>query len=225
MRYLLLLLPCVCWAGSTAAQLPDVRTIDQNTTGACSPAIVDARGKVEINCVFGIDPKALARLNELLDQKDLEIDAKKREAEQWARRYGELKAQQAALGDTSERIRQSKKALEDGDLEVAGKALFAEFYNRGNAHRKEKNYQESITDYEQALKALSVAKRPDHFGVHYNLADSYAKVGNLGKAIEHFLKATEITPSNTDAIYNLARLHLRKGERDIAKNYFCQVIE
>src|SRR5262245_66514393 len=66
-------------------------TIEQTTARRCSPAVGQANN-VTIVCQR-VDPKALARLNELLDKQDLELQAKIGEAEEWAQTYNELKQQ------------------------------------------------------------------------------------------------------------------------------------
>jgi hypothetical protein len=87
------------------AQAAILETITQTTTGSCSPAVGQAGGNVTITCQ-GLDDQALARLNEFLDKKfaalldeslekktatrlhqlldikDLELQAKIREAEE-----------------------------------------------------------------------------------------------------------------------------------------------
>jgi len=45
--------------------------VQQNTHGWCSPAVNNVTGNVAITC-NGVDPKALARLNEILDKNNLE---------------------------------------------------------------------------------------------------------------------------------------------------------
>src|ERR1035437_2296916 len=64
-------------------------TVTQSTQGWCSPATTNVQGHVTIICQ-GINPRALRRLNELLDIKDLELKRKIQEAEEWATRYQEL---------------------------------------------------------------------------------------------------------------------------------------
>ena len=85
---------------SSAAQAQGMQQI---THGWCSPAIYDVGGDVTITC-NGVDPKALARLNELLDKKDLEPEATVRLAESWTSTYLELKGQLASLGETTELV-------------------------------------------------------------------------------------------------------------------------
>jgi DNA repair exonuclease SbcCD ATPase subunit len=59
-------------------------------TGFCSPGVADSQGNVTIICQ-GVAPRALARLNQLLDQKDIDLQRKIEEAELWAKKYQELK--------------------------------------------------------------------------------------------------------------------------------------
>jgi hypothetical protein len=80
MTFLLLLLVML---GVSAAQ---AGTIHQTTEGWCSPAVGHTEGPVIIICQ-GVAPKALQRMNELLDKKDLELQETMRKAEEWAHKY------------------------------------------------------------------------------------------------------------------------------------------
>ena len=71
-----------------AAGPPAPANLEQSTSGWCSPAQNGNGNTVVCN---GIDPRALARLNELLDLKDLDLKQKTVEAEQYATRYLESK--------------------------------------------------------------------------------------------------------------------------------------
>ena len=94
-------------------------TITQTTAGWCSPAVGQTQGNVTITCQ-GVDPKALARLNELLDKKDLELQEKIREAEDWTRKYQEVSQRLAEAGQDDELARQARTLLREGKLEEAG---------------------------------------------------------------------------------------------------------
>ena len=86
-------------------------TTTQITQDWCSPAVANTQGNVTIKC-NGVDPKALARLNELLDKKDLELEEKIAQANEWARRYQELLTTAADDPQLQELIR-------NGELEQA----------------------------------------------------------------------------------------------------------
>ena len=97
-------------------------TMTQTTAGWCSPAVGHTQGDVTIICQ-GVDPKALARLNELLDKKDLELQEKIREAEEWTRKYHELSQRLAEEGRDNALARQAEVLLKEGKLEDAGALL------------------------------------------------------------------------------------------------------
>ena len=93
-------------------------TITQHTEGWCSPAVwVKTQGHVTITC-HGVDPKALQRLNELLDKKDLELQEQIREAEDWTHKYHELSQRLAEAGKDDKLARQADTLLKEGKLEA-----------------------------------------------------------------------------------------------------------
>src|SRR3954454_23522372 len=57
---------------------------EQSTTGWCSPIQSGNNNTFVCN---GVDPRAMKRLNDLLDQRDLTLQQKTAEANEWARRY------------------------------------------------------------------------------------------------------------------------------------------
>src|SRR5712692_11788143 len=105
-----------------AAQQQAQVTIVQKTSGWCSPAIANVSGNVTVNCI-GVDPRALKRLNALLNRRTLELGAKIREADEWAQSYHELEGRLSAVGDDSELSRQAQELLRKGELEGAGAIL------------------------------------------------------------------------------------------------------
>ena len=56
--------------------------IVQKSSGWCSPNIANVAGNVTVTCI-GVDPRALKRLNAELSRKDLQLQDKIREADQW----------------------------------------------------------------------------------------------------------------------------------------------
>jgi hypothetical protein len=71
-------------APATAAE------VEQTTGGWCSPAQNGNNNQVICN---GVDPRAVARLNELLDIKDTNLKQKIAEADEWVRKYNILNDQ------------------------------------------------------------------------------------------------------------------------------------
>jgi tetratricopeptide (TPR) repeat protein len=100
------------------------QAIQQRTSGPCSPAIANTNGNVTINC-DGIDPRALKRLNELLDQKDKQLDEKIREAEQWREKYLELERRLSDTTGDPQLSAEAKEYLHEGELDKAQETLKA----------------------------------------------------------------------------------------------------
>ena len=88
--------------------------VTQPAEDRCSLAI-PIKGNAAIVC-NGVDPKALARLDELLNKKDLELNEKVEGAEAWARSYRELQEQlqleerDIPLAGTSKRTAEGRQA-------------------------------------------------------------------------------------------------------------------
>ena len=113
------------FAGATPAGAPEVPTsgsagIQQSTTGWCSPAESGNGNTIICN---NIDPRALERLNEVLDRKDLDLKQKTDEANEWAQRYNQLNAQLeatkkqlAASGEDATQVQTAQDLLHQGKL-------------------------------------------------------------------------------------------------------------
>ncbi|MBV8615325.1 MAG: tetratricopeptide repeat protein, partial [Acetobacteraceae bacterium] len=102
-----------------------IAQVEQTTGGWCSPAQNGNNNQVVCN---GVDPRAMARLNELLDLKDLSLKQKTDEANGWARKYTELNAQfeetkkqLAAKGEDTTLVQTAQDLLHEGKLEEARK--------------------------------------------------------------------------------------------------------
>jgi tetratricopeptide (TPR) repeat protein len=151
--------------GVSAAQ---AGTIHQTTEGWCSPAVGQTHGNVTIIC--GLDPKVERRLNELLDKKDLELQEKIREAEDWTRKYHDLSQRLAEAGKGDELARQAEALLKDGKLEEAGDLI----------DRLIKSGEERIASY------------------HCDRAQIFALQFKHIEALPHYEKAYRYRPSNLE---------------------------
>src|SRR3984893_15911145 len=89
------ILLCLVLCGLIGGIPASATETQQTTTGANSPAIIGNDNKVTFN---DIDARALKRLNDQLDEKDLTIAQKVAEAEEWARKYRELDKNSPRLG-------------------------------------------------------------------------------------------------------------------------------
>jgi hypothetical protein len=94
----------------------------QQSSGWCSPNISKVTGDVTVNCI-GVDPGALRRLNANLKRKNLQLEERIREADEWASRYKELETRLTAAGDDSVLSKQAETYLHNGELEKAGAVL------------------------------------------------------------------------------------------------------
>lgn len=162
------------WDGARA------QTRQQTTQGWCSPAVADTRGNVSIVCQ-GVSPKALDRLNELLDKKDLELKARIAEADQWAARYRDLEARLATVGPDDAKSEEARRLIEAGDFETAGVLL-----------------DEIIAAQEAALERRLVRLAADHV----NRADLYELQSDPAAALPHYEAAVRYAPD--DVRYGLA---------------------
>ena len=154
--------------------------IEQRTTGWCSPAVADTQGNVTIEC-YGVDPRALHRLNELLDKKDLELQEKLQEAEEWARKYRELEQRLAAESKENELARQAEILLKAGRLEKAG-AILDRLLESGEREI------DRIASYQ------------------YSRAQIYALEFKPLKALPHYAKAFQYRPENPEYAFAYANV-------------------
>ena len=154
------------------AQAAVAETITQTTTGWCSPTVGQTSGNVTITCQ-GVDPKALARLNELLDKKDLELQAKIHEAEEWTQKYRDLHQRLTEEGRDNALAQQAKNLLEEGKLEEAGAIL-----------------DHLLMSGERLVEQIAA----DHF----NRAQVYTLQFQPHKALPHYEKAYQYRPDNVE---------------------------
>src|SRR5688572_24906610 len=99
---------CLVWIMGMATASAQSPTITPSIQGWCGPAVGQAGGNITIICP-GVSPKALERLNELLDKKDLELQSKIQAAETWAQKYRELQARLTKEGQDDTPARTAKE--------------------------------------------------------------------------------------------------------------------
>jgi tetratricopeptide (TPR) repeat protein len=128
----------------------------QTTTGFCSPAINNAMGPVSITC-YGVDPKLLERLNQLLDRQNINPKEKVRRGDEWTRQYLELKTRLLLLSEQSPIARSAAVALERGDLAETGKEL-DQFIAQ----------EESKANRQRTLLGQALASRAGAFALQFN---------------------------------------------------------
>ena len=149
--------------------------VEQTTTGWCSPA---QNGNNNVVICNGIDPRAMARLNELLDLKDLSLKQKTAEANDWAQKYHDLNAeledikkQLAIKGEDATLVQAAQDLLHEGKLDEA----------RGIFDR--------LIHYDEANVDRAAQ---DHFG----RASVFALQFRLNEALPDYAKAYQYRPDN-----------------------------
>jgi tetratricopeptide (TPR) repeat protein len=122
---LIFLLAALAWSAMAWAALAAAAGVEQSTSGPCSPTINGNNNSV--NC-SGVDPRAMARFEELLDLKDRDLKDKIADANEWARRYNELNAQLTdtrrqleAKGEDATLVQTAQDLLHEGKLDEARK--------------------------------------------------------------------------------------------------------
>jgi len=126
-----------------------------------------------------VDPKALVRLNELLDKKDLELSAKIAEADEWAAKYRDLVQRLAAAPEGEDESGKVKALIEQGEFEQAGQIL-----------------DRLLAKQESAADQLAQN--------HFNRARLFDLSGEPGAAFTHFERAYQYRPASTDYAYAYA---------------------
>ncbi len=79
---------------------------------------------------------------------------------------------------------------------------------------------------EQEIEELKILldKDPMRADVHLNLANTYWKLGRVGKPIKHYYAAIKINPNYTEAYYDLANMFFTQGEWDQALSAYQKAI-
>jgi tetratricopeptide (TPR) repeat protein len=177
MRPIVLFLGLCGLIGGISAAAAETQQSTQSTSGACSPAILGNNNKVICN---DIDARALKRLNDELDAKDLTIAQKIKEAEEWARKYSELdrqlteaRSQAAAKGADATLLKTAQDLLHEGKLEEAGK-----IYDQLLSHAE--------PDVDRAAQ------------YHFSRAQIYALQFRPLDALPHYAKAYQYRPDRLE---------------------------
>src|ERR1700722_6288323 len=169
---------------TAATQLVAAEVTQATGSGSwCSPAQNGNGNTVICN---GVDPRAMDRLNELLDRKDLDLKQKTAEANDWAHRYNELNAQLeetkeqlAAKGQDATLVQTAQDLLHEGKLDEAH-AIFdrliqsdeanvdraaRDYFGRASVFALQFRLDEALSDYAKAYQF-----RPDD----QRFAEAYA---------------------------------------------------
>jgi tetratricopeptide (TPR) repeat protein len=96
-------------------------SIQQSTSGWCSPTIVGGQGNVTINSLTcnGVDPRAVEHLKHELNKLKLDNREALRQANLWAEKYHELEKQLSEPSGDTKLSEEAKKYLHEGKLDMA----------------------------------------------------------------------------------------------------------
>lgn len=171
----------------------------QRTEGWCSPAVADVRGNVHVVCQ-GVDPRALDRLNELLDLKDLKLAEKIEEADNWASKYNKLKSRLEFLVGDPNLTQQARRLINQGEFEKAGELL-----------------DQLIS--EQDLQLSRLAEN------HFIRAELYDLQLKQHLAITHYQKAYYYKSDNKSYAYEYARSLINSSRIEEAKIVISKLLD
>ena len=83
---------------------------------------------------------------------------------------------------------------------------------QGNRYYNKQDYDQSLTDYEKALK-----KTPGNPDAHFNLGFAYLNNRQPAEAAAQFSEELKLSPNETKAHYRLAQAYRKTGETEKAQ--------
>lgn len=97
----------------------------------------------------------------------------------------------------------------------------AEWYNEGNAHYRQGEYEAAIGAYEKI-----VGQGVENGDVYYNLGNAYFKNGQLGRAIWAYERALKLMPNDEDVMANLRFANAQKVDKEAVDepNFLTRVL-
>ena len=185
-----------------------------STTGSTSPAIHDVNGGVKVNHVtnnyHGIPPQVVARLEEALNKKEIELTQSRQTAaqrektiDQWIERYRDLEQQLAQRPKDDALAREAKVALDEGKLEDAEALL-----------------RRSLESHLKNLETFSGKAGQDAYSLGH-LAELQL---DYVKAQRYFEQAVTLVPENSTYLNRAGLINHTLGAYDSAIRYYEQAL-
>ena len=180
------------------------------------PAIKEVGGDVNVNYgtinynYHGADPKVIARLEEALNKKEIELTQSRQTAaqrqktiDQWIERYEDLEQQLAQRPKDDVLAREAKVALSEGKLEDAEALL-----------------QRSLKSHLENLKKFQTQAAQDAYSLGYiaELQLDYVK------AQRYFEQAAVLVPENSTYLNRAGLINGTLGAYDSAIRYYEQAL-
>ncbi|MDY4366534.1 tetratricopeptide repeat protein [Pectobacterium brasiliense] len=97
------------------------------------------------------------------------------------------------------------------------------YYSIGNGFSALKRDKEAIQEYKKALEDLSDDSELKA-QCYKNMGSSYSALGNESKAMECYQKALRLTPNLSEANYSLGVNYNKKGNYELALEYFDAIV-
>ena len=85
----------------------------------------------------------------------------------------------------------------------------AALFQKGNAAYQAERYDSALVWYQQ----IPAEQNLESAALHYNLGNTYYKLGNLGRAILHYERALKLKPNDEDTQQNLTIAHEKTVDR------------
>ncbi|MCK9573368.1 MAG: tetratricopeptide repeat protein [Candidatus Omnitrophica bacterium] len=124
----------------------------------------------------------------------------------------------AEINNTKEKINlelQDKKSLSLGEVKEA-----QECFQKGLNYFREKKYEESIIEFEKALKI-----DPNLAEGYYGLGYAYCSKDQCEASLEYFKKAIELSPNYVDAYNGMAYAYNILGKYENTIEYYLKVLQ
>ena len=95
-----------------------------------------------------------------------------------------------------------------------------EDFRQGNEFYRQGDYTKAAETYESIL-----SRQQESAAVYYNLANSYFKLGHMGKAVLNYERAKRLTPRDSDVAFNYQYALSQSGvSKEEAKSLFKRVL-
>jgi Flp pilus assembly protein TadD len=78
---------------------------------------------------------------------------------------------------------------------------------------------------EEGLWTYALARNPDSWAVHYNLATAWVQRGNISGAADQYREALRLKPDSAESSYNLATALVQIGRPEEAVGYYEQALK
>ena len=130
--------------------------------------------------------------------------------------YNNMGMAYAESGQRDKAFEAFGRAVKNPNYLTPEKAL----YNIGNLYLEDGNYELAMMHFKRAVE-----KKPEFSLGHRGLGKAYLMMQDEDLAMREFQNAIDITDDDTESLFQLARLHQRRGEASEATELYRRVVE